>query len=180
MLSHFSRVRLFVTYGLWPTRLLCPWDSPGKNTGVGCHVFLQGIFPTKGSTQVSCISELKADYLPLSHWGVVIFSFFKCFCTWAFLRKLLTDNSFLFFACYRCTQIFRFAFNFFVIMCVFIGFHPFHLSYIIYYIVVYDIPIITLISVSVDILSLIPDMCLFYFFSLISIPKFLLILFAKF
>ena len=29
-------------------RLLCPWDSPGKNTGVGCHVCLQGIFPTQG------------------------------------------------------------------------------------------------------------------------------------
>ena len=27
---------------LWPTRLLCPWDSPGKNTGVGCHALLQG------------------------------------------------------------------------------------------------------------------------------------------
>ena len=24
-----------------PTRLLCPWDSPGKNTGVGCHSLLQ-------------------------------------------------------------------------------------------------------------------------------------------
>ena len=24
-------------YGPWPARLLCPWDSPGKNTGVGCH-----------------------------------------------------------------------------------------------------------------------------------------------
>ena len=32
-----------------PTRLLCPWDSPGKNTGVGCHCLLQGIFPTRGS-----------------------------------------------------------------------------------------------------------------------------------
>ena len=30
-------------------RLLCPWDSPGKNTGVGCHFFLQGIFLTQGS-----------------------------------------------------------------------------------------------------------------------------------
>ena len=29
-----------------PTRLLCPWDSPGENIGVGCHVHLQGIFPT--------------------------------------------------------------------------------------------------------------------------------------
>ena len=32
-----------------PTSLLCPWDSPGKNTGVGCHALLQGIFPTQGS-----------------------------------------------------------------------------------------------------------------------------------
>ena len=31
------------------TRLLCPWDSPGKNTGAGCHALLQGIFPTQGS-----------------------------------------------------------------------------------------------------------------------------------
>ena len=35
--------------GLQPTRLLCPWDFPGKNTGVGCHFLLQGIFPTQGS-----------------------------------------------------------------------------------------------------------------------------------
>ena len=33
--------------GLQPTRFLCPWDSPGKNTGVGCHFLLQGIFPTQ-------------------------------------------------------------------------------------------------------------------------------------
>uniref|UniRef100_A0AAA9RUT4 ATP synthase membrane subunit g n=1 Tax=Bos taurus TaxID=9913 RepID=A0AAA9RUT4_BOVIN len=26
-------------YGLWSARLLCSWDSPGKNTGVGCHAF---------------------------------------------------------------------------------------------------------------------------------------------
>ena len=30
-------------HGLWPTRLLCPWDSPGKNTWVGSHSLLQGI-----------------------------------------------------------------------------------------------------------------------------------------
>ena len=35
-------------YGLYPTRLLCPWDSPGNNTGVGCLVLLQGVFPTQG------------------------------------------------------------------------------------------------------------------------------------
>ena len=31
-----------------PTRLFCPWDSPGKNAGAGCHFLLQGIFPTQG------------------------------------------------------------------------------------------------------------------------------------
>ena len=35
-------------HGLYPTRLLCPWDSPGKKAGVGCHALLQGIFPTQG------------------------------------------------------------------------------------------------------------------------------------
>ena len=35
-------------HGLQPTRLLCPWDFPGKDTGVGCHFLLQGIFPTQG------------------------------------------------------------------------------------------------------------------------------------
>ena len=29
-----------------PARLLCPWNLPGKNTGVGCHYLLQGIFAT--------------------------------------------------------------------------------------------------------------------------------------
>ena len=34
---------------LFPARLLCPWDSPGKITGVSCHSLFQGIFPTQGS-----------------------------------------------------------------------------------------------------------------------------------
>ena len=42
--------------GLWLTRLLCPWDSPGKNTGMGCYTLLQGIFLIQGSNHVSCIS----------------------------------------------------------------------------------------------------------------------------
>ena len=37
-------------------RLLWPWDSPGKSTGVGCRALLQGIFPTQGSNQVSWVS----------------------------------------------------------------------------------------------------------------------------
>ena len=37
------------THGLQPTRLLCPWNSPGKNTGVGSHFLLPRIFVTQGS-----------------------------------------------------------------------------------------------------------------------------------
>ena len=43
----------------WTARLLCPWDSPAKNTGVGCHALLQGIFPTQG---------LNPSFLCLLHW----------------------------------------------------------------------------------------------------------------
>ena len=46
---------------LEPTRLLCPWDSPGKNTGMGCHAPLQGIFLTQG---------LNLLLLWLLHWRV--------------------------------------------------------------------------------------------------------------
>ena len=37
------------SHTLQPARLLCPWNFPGKNTGVGCHSLLQGIFLTQGS-----------------------------------------------------------------------------------------------------------------------------------
>ena len=53
-------------HGLQPARLLCPWDSPGKNTGVGCHALLHGIFPTQGSDL--CLLRLlhqQAGSLPL-------------------------------------------------------------------------------------------------------------------
>ena len=47
-------------HGLWPARLLCPWDFLGKNTGVCCHFLLQGPFLTQGlntQTHVSCIGR---------------------------------------------------------------------------------------------------------------------------
>ena len=42
-----SLIQLFRPHGLQPARLLCPWDSAGKNTGESCHSLLQGIFPTQ-------------------------------------------------------------------------------------------------------------------------------------
>ena len=38
------------THRLQPARLLCPGDSPGENTGVGCHALIQGIFPAQRSS----------------------------------------------------------------------------------------------------------------------------------
>ena len=53
-------------YGLSPTRLLCSWDFSGKNTRVGCHFLLQGIFPSGGSKP--CLLHWLADSLPPRHW----------------------------------------------------------------------------------------------------------------
>ena len=52
---------------LQPTRLLCLWDFQGKNTGVGCHFFLQGIFPTQGSSL--CLLHFQACSLLMSPQG---------------------------------------------------------------------------------------------------------------
>ena len=55
-------------HGLQPARLLCPWDSPGKNTGVGSHSLLQGIF----LTQVFNLSLPHCRHIlhSLSHHGI--------------------------------------------------------------------------------------------------------------
>ena len=50
-----------------PPRLLCPWDSPGKNTGVGWHSLPQGILLTQGSNP--CFLHWQVEPLPLSHQG---------------------------------------------------------------------------------------------------------------
>ena len=62
-----SCAQLFVTrwtvaYQAPPTRLLLPWEFPGKNTGVGCHFLLQGNFPNPGVKPGS--PALQADTLP--------------------------------------------------------------------------------------------------------------------
>ena len=51
------------TPGTVAARLLCPWDSPGKNTGVGSLSLLQGIFPR---TQRASLLHWQAGSLPLA------------------------------------------------------------------------------------------------------------------
>ena len=61
-----SHVHLFVTPWTTAHRLLCPWNSPGKNTGVSCHALLQGIFLTQGSnTYLLCLLHWQVGSLPL-------------------------------------------------------------------------------------------------------------------
>ena len=58
---------------LLPARLLCSWDFPAKNTGVGCHFLLQGIFLTQGSNLcLLCLLHWQAGSLPLGL-GMILF-----------------------------------------------------------------------------------------------------------
>ena len=54
-------------HGLQPTRLLCPWNSPGKNTGVGSHSLVQAIFLTQGWNL--CLLHCRQFLYRLSHQG---------------------------------------------------------------------------------------------------------------
>ena len=48
-------------------RFLCPWDSPGKNTGVGCHALLQGALPSQGlNLNLFCLLHWQVGSLPLA------------------------------------------------------------------------------------------------------------------
>ena len=51
-------------HGPQPARLLYPWASPGKNTGVGCRALLQGSFPTGDRTWASCLLHWHTSPLP--------------------------------------------------------------------------------------------------------------------
>ena len=60
-----SCLTLLQPHGLQPASLLCSWNSPGKNTGVGCHFFLQRIFPTQGLDLY--LLHWQGGSLPLHH-----------------------------------------------------------------------------------------------------------------
>ena len=61
-------------------RLLCLWDSPGKNTGVDCHALLQGIFPNQGlNLHLLCLLHCRRILYPLSHLGTLL-NFFCMTC----------------------------------------------------------------------------------------------------
>ena len=100
LLSRFSRVRLCATHRWQPTRLHHPWDSPGKNTEVGCHFLLQ-CMKVKSESEVTQSCPTLSNPMDCSppgspvpgilqartlEWGAIAFSFaghlqcFKCIC----------------------------------------------------------------------------------------------------
>ena len=76
-----SCVQLFVSPWTIAIRFLCPWNSPGKNIGVGCHFLLQGIFLIQGLN--SGLPHCRQTLYQLSHihnndkmaWITLIISF---------------------------------------------------------------------------------------------------------
>ena len=61
-----------------PARLFCLWDSPGKNSRMGCHFILQGIFPNQGlNLRLLHLLHWQADSLPLNQPGKL-----KCLVFW--------------------------------------------------------------------------------------------------
>ena len=62
-------------YGLQAAKLLCPWNYPGKNTGMGCYFLLQRIFLTQRmNPHLLCLLHWQVVLLPLSHLGSPIYS----------------------------------------------------------------------------------------------------------
>ena len=80
---------------LQPTRLLCPWDFPGKNTGAGFHFVLQGIFPTQRSKYMSLLILLCKKPCPALHRSSVL-QFLASSVVFAnvLLRFLSSDSTF--------------------------------------------------------------------------------------
>ena len=73
LLSHFSRVR---PHRQQPTRLPRPWDSPGKNTGVGCHFLLQ-CMKAKSKSEVAQSCPTLSDPMDCSPPGSSIHGIFQ-------------------------------------------------------------------------------------------------------
>ena len=76
LLSHFSRVQLCATPETAAHQVPCPWDSPGKNTGVGCHFLLQ-CMKVKSESDVAQSCPTLSDPMDCSLPGSFIHGIFQ-------------------------------------------------------------------------------------------------------
>ena len=105
LLGHFSRADSVQPHIWQPTRLPCPWDSPGKNTGVGCHFLLQCMkVKVKNESEVSQLCPTLSDPMDCSspgssvhgilearvlEWGAVAFSKIISIYNYNYIRPFL-------------------------------------------------------------------------------------------
>ena len=92
LLRCFSHVHLFMALWTVPRQAPRPWNFPGRNTGVGCHFLLEGIFLTQGSNlHLLCLLYCRQ---------IQNTTCFTCFL--AFVYILLLEYKFIFgtFACF--------------------------------------------------------------------------------
>ena len=76
-------------YKIMECQLLCSWDSSGKNTGVGCHALLQGIFLTQGwNPQFLCLLHWQVDSLPLMPPGQPKYCVCVCVCVCVYISSV--------------------------------------------------------------------------------------------
>ena len=76
LLSHFSCVWPYLTHRRQPTRLPHPWDSPGKNTGVGCYFLLQ-CMKVKSESEVAQSCPTPSDHMDCSLPGSSVHGIFQ-------------------------------------------------------------------------------------------------------
>ena len=100
-------VPFFVTLLPWPTRLLCPWNFPGKNKVVGCYALLQGIFPTELLNPVSLHCGM--GFLPIAPPGniqstIVIVQSLSCVQLFATPWTVAHQSSLFFIISRRCSN----------------------------------------------------------------------------
>ena len=76
LLSHFSRVNSVQPHRWQPTRLPRPWDSAGKNTGVGCHFLLQ-CMKVKSESEVTQLCPTLSDLMDYSPPGSPVHGIFQ-------------------------------------------------------------------------------------------------------
>ena len=92
LLSRFSRVRLCATPEMAAHQLPRPWDSPGKNTGVGCHFLLQ-CMKVKSESEVAQSPPTLSDPMDCSLPGSSVHGIFQArVLEWGAIAALLQVN----------------------------------------------------------------------------------------
>ena len=91
-------------HGLSPTRLLCPWDFPGKSTGVGCHCLLQSDGRTTKLISKSSVFHVFSSFC-LCSGRILSLNLF----IYIFQQLYFISNSYLIFFCFsKCCLIVNF------------------------------------------------------------------------